>query len=346
MSQRSFFALAAFVALSSMLLPSATGQTVLYSDSFNRVTGSGDPNGLPADPNNFSDWGDNDNALGGTEVNTWAVGPERGGGANQTTDGQVATTVEGSARYPLDVTSIAPNGFVIELDFNRFHPFNEPDPFGENPGFITIGLGTESDDVQGGGFFNVNNADFTLLFQQSVGSNQGNTQFFEDSVLFAPATDGDPGPVDYGDPLIEHSVELTMVPAVAGQYGEADTINGTLIVDKGTANETTPYNFSVLGGADFGVLSLASSGFVHRSYDNLVVTALPVTGTPGDADGDNDVDGTDFLILQRDNPSEIPTWEANYPTPLSAIAAVPEPSALAIVALGSMLLAVTRSRSL
>ena len=40
----------------------STSATIIYSDSFNRIEGSGDTNNKPADPNNFSDWGSNDNA--------------------------------------------------------------------------------------------------------------------------------------------------------------------------------------------------------------------------------------------------------------------------------------------
>lgn len=54
------------LALSSLTLATSASAQVIYSDSFNRVTGSGDPNGKPANPANFSSWGTNDNALGGT----------------------------------------------------------------------------------------------------------------------------------------------------------------------------------------------------------------------------------------------------------------------------------------
>ena len=238
--------------------------TVLYSDSFDRIAGSGDTNGKPADPANFSAWGANDNALGGTLVNTWIVGPSRGGGANQVTDGDLASSIEGGAHYDFDVTTLAPNGFSVELDFNRFHPFNP----GNGNGFIGIGLGADSGAVVGGGGFVPNNSDLSLIFQQGVGANSGNMQILEDNVFLAGT--GSEGPVDYGDPTIEHSLKLTLIPAVPGQYGDADTINGSLRVDGGT-----PYTFSVLGGTDFGNLALSSNGFVHRSYDNLIVTAIP-----------------------------------------------------------------------
>ncbi len=237
---------------------------VIYSDSFDRVEGSGDTNGKPADPNNFSAWGDNDNALGGSVVNTWLVGPSRGGGANQATDGNLASTIEGGAHYVFDVTAVAPNGFTVEVDFNRFHPFNP----GTGNGFSAIGLGADTGAVAGGGGFVPNNSDLALIFQQGVGANTGNMQILEDNV-FLPGT-GNEGPLDYGDPTVGHAVKLTLIPVVPGAYGDADTINGSVSVDGGT-----PFNFSVLGGTEFGNLALSSNGFVHRAWDNLVVTAIP-----------------------------------------------------------------------
>lgn len=333
----------AALVLVACLGQSGVGQTILYSDSFDRTTGSGDPNGKPADPDNFSSWGDNDNTFGGSLVNTWIVGPERGGGANQVTDGSVASTVDGAARYPVDITSLAPNGFTVEFDFNRFAPFNPPDPFGENVGFLSVGFGTNDEAGLGGGQFNVNHADLTILFQQAAGPNVGNTQLFQDSE-FLPGT-GSEGPVDYGDPLAGHSVELTLVPTAAGQYSDDDSVNGTLIVDGGT-----PYNFTVLGGSNFGTLSFSSNQFVHRTYDNLVVTALPVTGVPGDKDGDNDVDGADLIITQRDAPGEISIWQSGYGTGVGGVAgaaAVPEPATAGLMFVGLALwrLASTRRQT-
>lgn len=239
---------------------------VLFSDSFDRVEGSSSANGLPADPNNFSSWGTNDNAFGGTVVNTWMAGPSRPGGANQSTDGSVATTINGTGFYDFDVTTLAPEGFSVSVDFNRFHPVNP----GNGPGFVSIALGADSGAFVGGGLFGINNGDFLVLFQQGVGTNEGNTQFFADGVLTAPASSTDPGPLDYGDPLATHRVLVSMIPQVAGAYGETDLIDGSVSVDGGT-----PYEFTVMGGANFGSLALSSNQFFHSSWDNLVVRAIP-----------------------------------------------------------------------
>lgn len=328
-TKHSSILVATFACLTFMQAESR-GQTILYSDTFNRTTGSGDPNGKPSDPENFADWGDNDNGLGGTITNSWLVGPSRGGGANATTDGMVGTLIEGGAHYVFDVTGMAPSGFTVEFDFNRFHSFNEPDPFGTNGGFISVGLGADTGAAIGGGQFTVNNSDVSILFQQSVGSNAGNTQIHQDGVLLFPAMATDPGPLDYGDPLVGHSVKLTVVPQANGAYGETDMVDISLEVDSGT-----PFDFTVAGGAEFGNLAFASNQFVHRQIDNLVVTALAVTGTPGDADGDLDVDGADFLLLQRNNdPSGIGTWAGNYGAgnSVASIGAVPEPASLVLLA--------------
>lgn len=325
--------------LAACYVGSTNAQTVLFSDSFNRLTGASDANLEIPDPNGInSDWGDNDNAFGGTLVDTWSIGPNRGGGCNGSTDGDLATLCNGSARYPVDITSLAPSGFTVEFQFGRFHPVNP----GTGNGFVSIGFGTDPNAEQGGGLFNFNNSDFNLVFQQGAGTNVGNTQLIEDSVLIDPLVDGDPGPVDYGDPTIEHSVELTLVPAVNGQYGDTDVINGTFTVD---SDPNKSHNFSVFGGDFFGNISFATNGFVHRYIDDVTVTALPVTASP-DANGDGRVDAEDFLILQRTDPSLIPLWESSYPSPIvGAVAAVPEPGSLCLLLVG-LSVCVIRNRKL
>lgn len=75
--------------------------------------------------------------------------------------------------------------------------------------------------------------------------------------------------------------------------------------------------------------------------------ALIGGGVLGDADGDGDVDGRDFLLLQRNDPGSIPDWESNYGTGVAsagAASAIPEPACAALLAIG-LCLAATRRRS-
>ena len=255
----------ASVAAAALLMAQAQA-VVLYSDSFNRVEGSGDTNGKPADPANFSAWGTNDNAFGGALSNAWRVGPSRGGGANQATDGDLASTIEGGAQYPVDITGSAANGFSVRFRFNRFHPINP----GTGNGFVAVGLGADPNATVGGGGFVPNNSDLAVIFQQGVGGNQGNTQILQDNTFVDPNNGSQPDSVDYGDPTAWHNVFLKVVPATPGAYGDADTINGTLSVDGAPG-----FNFSVQGGDFFGTLSFSSNGFVHRAYDNVIVRAIP-----------------------------------------------------------------------
>lgn len=247
-------------------LAAPASAAVLFSDSFNRVEGSSDTNGKPADPSNFSAWGTNDNALGGSNTAAWIVGPDRGGGANGATDGSVASTIEGLARTTYDAVADAPNGFSVAFDFNRFHPLNP----GTGNGFLSVALGFDPTANPFGSAANTGNSQFALLFQQAAGGNTGNTQIFEDGAFTAGTSAGGVGPIDYGDPTATHSVLMTFIPAVPGAYGDSDTINASVSIDG-----STPYAFSVLGGANFGTVSFSSNGFVHRMYDNVVISSVP-----------------------------------------------------------------------
>ncbi len=85
-------------------------------------------------------------------------------------------------------------------------------------------------------------------------------------------------------------------------------------------------------GVDPGVLGIEILRFS--------IVAQP-DGLPGDFDGDNDVDGRDFLLWQR-NPSvgNLSDWQTNYGAggPLTAVTAVPEPATLLLlVSLGGLI---------
>ena len=72
-----------------------------------------------------------------------------------------------------------------------------------------------------------------------------------------------------------------------------------------------------------------------------------ILGSTSDRDGDGDVDGADFLILQRVDPASIPQWETDFGTILSSAAgagAVPEPTALVMALLGGVGLALAARR--
>jgi len=85
----------------------------------------------------------------------------------------------------------------------------------------------------------------------------------------------------------------------------------------------------------------------------VTATAMTVAPTLGDFDLDDDVDGFDFLAWQRGFPGtfgagDLADWEMNFGTtagPLvAATGAIPEPTSIAMLLLGSVLIAGRRSR--
>lgn len=98
--------------------------------------------------------------------------------------------------------------------------------------------------------------------------------------------------------------------------------------------------FSFAGVAqDADVLGADRFGFDDISYETAPFA-------PEDIDQDGDIDGADFLQIQRDNPSLIGEWQAAYPNPLAGINAVPEPTSLLLFSLAvSATIACGRRRS-
>jgi len=132
-----------------------------------------------------------------------------------------------------------------------------------------------------------------------------------------------------------------------------------------------------LGAVDTGSLAFDSAGVLYAGSQDGEIYALDLTdltqvtsiGTPGspvsglafqpavagllaDFDGDEDVDGADFLALQRGfgtsfTGADFDNWEAEFGTgvgAVSAVSAVPEPSALALLMLGAIGLGALRTR--
>ncbi len=83
------------------------------------------------------------------------------------------------------------------------------------------------------------------------------------------------------------------------------------------------------------------------AFDNVSLSLVDVGGGGGsDADGDGDVDGTDFLKLQRDDPSAIAQWQTDYSSGAlqASLSAVPEPASLSLVFLATAGLLISRRR--
>lgn len=255
------FTLAAITLAAFAGLADQAAATVIYSDTFSRTTGSGDGNGDPngGDPN-VSDWGTNDNGLGGSNAQAWVADPTRaGGGRNQVTNGSQGVLHGGTGFYDFDATTVAPNGFSVALDFSRF--VTTPDPGPGGGGYIAFGLGIDAGAVVND-FSAIGASDWAILFQQANNGNAANANVFTDNSAI--------GSFDYLTPDAPHTLLLTVVPAVPGAYGETDVININVLVDGVISND-----YATVGGANFGSFAASANNFDTRFIDNLVVTAIP-----------------------------------------------------------------------
>lgn len=97
------------------------------------------------------------------------------------------------------------------------------------------------------------------------------------------------------------------------------------------------------------MLGRADGSLEYTVFDNILIEEVSA-GTPGDFDEDGDVDGNDYLVWQRTDGSALglTEWQTNYGAgigPGSALAAVPEPTTLALVGLAIGLISSRRNRS-
>lgn len=180
--------------------------------------------------------------------------------------------------------------------------------------------------------------------------NQGGT--------LAPGPDAGPSSI-VGDYTQQPDATLSLEIGGTSPGGDHDvvSITGTATLD-GTLELELIEDFLPTSADEFVVLSATSlSGFFDniftgQRYDlpggegsfvvnygvgsafpsNQIVLSDFLVDLPADRDLDGDVDGADFLDLQRTSPSLIPTWQIEYGsgTSLLTLQAVPEPSALVI----------------
>lgn len=102
----------------------SSAQTVLFSDTFQRASGTPTENGQIDGEDNplaSTSWGDNDNALGGDIVQTYEIGPSiRGGNRHQYVDGDVARFRSGWSEiqhdFAADSRVSVGGGLKIEFD--------------------------------------------------------------------------------------------------------------------------------------------------------------------------------------------------------------------------------------
>ena len=121
------------------------------------------------------------------------------------------------------------------------------------------------------------------------------------------------------------------------------TADGTLDVSlAGAVNLGESYDIldfdSITGNFDSINLPSLGGGLGWDTSQLLVSGLLTVIeAVDVDLDNDGDVDGADFLLIQRTNPSLIPAWQSQYGAAsalASAASTVPEPSSIVLLGIG------------
>ncbi|MCA9234416.1 MAG: autotransporter-associated beta strand repeat-containing protein [Planctomycetales bacterium] len=146
--------------------------------------------------------------------------------------------------------------------------------------------------------------------------------------------------------------------SVSGNLAAAGTLDVSLVGTVGLGDSFDILDFASLSGS-FGAvnLPLLSGGLAWDQSSLLSTGVLSVISggsTPGDFNGDNKVNGADFLAWQRGYPgtygaSDLTDWESNFGVGAPAIGAsagVPEPAALLLAALSAGCLVASRRKRL
>jgi hypothetical protein len=141
------------------------------------------------------------------------------------------------------------------------------------------------------------------------------------------------------------NITPVLVSALTADYIESPAGSGTFVPETNydfTPENPTDYNTSVsnfITVNEFGHYFFGFGGAGDANFTAYFDHDFP-DSAPGDFDGDDDVDGRDFLIWQRGlstggplSPTDLSDWQTHYGTSgLAALAAVPEPASVALVA--------------
>lgn len=235
-----------------------------------------------------------------------------------------------SAKFDLETGDVGFDlSFDLQLDFGSGTPRKEAGlRFQGNAGGAFSFLATSNGATQGGHIF-VAGAGFQFRNFNDDGIFVNSGDVFSMRVIYTP-------PVrDENDPniILEPGTQEVRISENGGTevvHGPFDFTN----LEQGLFDETE-FWFSQQWQGDTG----NASDFATATFSNIVWDD-PFASGGADVDDDGDVDGTDFLMIQRDEPSLIPQFQTDYGMTglgVASVGAVPEPttfllSALALVA--------------
>lgn len=173
--------------------------------------------------------------------------------------------------------------------------------------------------------------------------------------------------LDPANPTGPSKYAVPQTISLLGQGDDGDhVLNATTFIPVAGHFQTFSLTFNSTGSADVGLplkISLVCSS-LQVAWDDIKLDASPApVAIPGDFDADGDVDGADYIVWQTHNPTpsgatpatgdadgdgivngaDFAIWQANFPTiPGQAVATVPEPSPLLMMALAVVAALVSR----
>ena len=195
----------------------------------------------------------------------------------------------------------------------------------------------------------LNDGTFKYYIDNNFGAADENTIFMTPTNVAIPSEalgatpNGINGDVDFETDWLEVVHELTKLdPATLDdpQWETTITVKNLETADPATSFTTQIYGDSAFNSSTW--YPSLRSGDLKNNFDVAVdptkfvkvdawkVEVIRSDGPVTDTDSDGDVDGQDFLEIQRTDPGQIGTWVTEYGTSASAVAAasVPEPSTL------------------
>lgn len=249
-------------------------------------------------------------------------------------------------RPPTVDDGITTGDFNFDGGFNvdpQFEEGNDDGTWGtlDNPMAELSKVGSSS----GARLVNGNSGFIDFVVTDTGGADRDLTGFHFDSATFRPNSAREFELSVVSGDLTVGSVATGNVPSANGgmfDWSDFDIDLSVLADHTLDANGTVTFRLEFTGG-------VPGSGGHHQQLDNVAISTGPFDfSTPGDFDGDDDVDGADFLEWQRTDgtPSGLMDWQGNYGPPALAASSVPEPNTLVLIGLAvSAATACSRRRS-
>lgn len=136
--------------------------------------------------------------------------------------------------------------------------------------------------------------------------------------------------------------ELDYIVSVSGDlFGSFSSI--ALALSGGNTHKIV-FDTSSIGLKSGTVTVESSSQAVANRLIEIPIVFQVSIGPEADINGDGNVDGQDYLILQRDNSLLIPDWLSQYGNNTASSVVIPEPTSLVLFALGTVGLLASRKR--